>query len=274
MSVQAKPRTLYDLDKLRRRLSAAAITSLDELEFFAAIGSTNTYLMQQVGPAPGRFRVALAEMQTAGRGRAGNVWQSPADAGLYLSLAYSFRQAPAFLPAATLALGVAAVSALRAVGVADTMLKWPNDLILHDHKLGGILTEVHSQLGAGVTLVAGIGINLQLSGVAHFEIQRSKGLPATDLASHVALANPGQNLAACMIEQFYSGLTRFEQDGLLPTAAAWPACDWLKNREVRVESGTTRFGIACGINDRGELLLQTDSGLHAVQSGDVRVRPV
>ena len=151
-----------DAGEIRRFLGEAALARLEELEVFARIDSTNTYLLAQAAPAPGRFRVAMADEQTAGRGRQSRRWISPPGAGLYLSLAYTFVHVPRQLPALTLALGVGVIAALESYGDAAYQLKWPNDIIARDAKLGGILTEARSTAGDGVTVVAGVGLNVDL----------------------------------------------------------------------------------------------------------------
>lgn len=152
-----------DSDVIRRSLDEATARRLEILEVFSEIDSTNTYLMQQPGPFPGQVRVAVTDNQTAGRGRHGRTWQSPAGSGLCLSMAYSFASSPADFPALTLAIGLGAISALQSLGVGGVQLKWPNDLIVMNGKLGGILTEAQTQSAGAVTVVTGIGLNVDLS---------------------------------------------------------------------------------------------------------------
>jgi BirA family biotin operon repressor/biotin-[acetyl-CoA-carboxylase] ligase len=149
-------------DNIRLPISGAPGACLEILEVFSEIESTNSYLLDQPAPPPGRFRVAVADYQTAGRGRMDRTWHSPPSSGLCLSMAYTFRQVPAKLPGLTLALGIGAVEALRRLGISGIGLKWPNDIIAHDGKLGGILTEVRNSASDSVTVVAGIGLNVDL----------------------------------------------------------------------------------------------------------------
>jgi BirA family biotin operon repressor/biotin-[acetyl-CoA-carboxylase] ligase len=156
-----------DATSIRRSLSAEASAKLDELDLFGSIASTNTYLLSQPSPQPGRFRVAIADHQSSGRGRHFSRWVSPPGAGLCLSLAYTFDEPPEQLPSLTLAIGVGIISALQELGVTGLSLKWPNDIVAADGKLGGILTEVQSRNNDHVTVVTGIGLNIDLpSGAA------------------------------------------------------------------------------------------------------------
>jgi BirA family biotin operon repressor/biotin-[acetyl-CoA-carboxylase] ligase len=79
--------TNLDADVIRRNIDEATAAKLSEFEVFAEIGSTNSYLMQQAVPMPGKMRVAATDNQTAGRGRHGRSWQSPPGSGLCLSMA-------------------------------------------------------------------------------------------------------------------------------------------------------------------------------------------
>ena len=179
-----------DSDLICGALDAATVQRLDILEVFAEIASTNTYLMQQPGPAAGRLRVAATDNQTAGRGRHGRTWQSPAGSGLCLSLAYTFASNPANLPALTLAIGLGAIDALQRVGIGGVQLKWPNDLIMMNGKLGGILTEAQSQASGNLTVVTGIGLNIDLSEQPDLEVEAEWAHRITDLKSQLASAMP------------------------------------------------------------------------------------
>ena len=130
-----------DASAFRRPLSECTRAKLESLELFGEIASTNTYLMSQPAPTAGHCRVAIADHQTSGRGRHNRHWLSHPGDGLCLSLAYTFEKAPEHLPALTLALGVGVIGALQGLNVSGCRLKWPNDIVARDGKLGGILTE-------------------------------------------------------------------------------------------------------------------------------------
>src|SRR3546814_7105530 len=101
-------------------------------------------------------------MQTAGRGRRGRSWISPFGANLYLSIAWSWPAWPPELSALSLAIGVACAKVIENHGIADVRLKWPNDLLVDDRKLGGILIEHRGEAGGACRVVVGIGLNLQM----------------------------------------------------------------------------------------------------------------
>src|SRR5210317_2169135 len=136
-----------DADAIRRFANDPLRERLAAFDVFPEIGSTNTYLMQAAGPAPGMISIAATSNQTAGRGRQGKIWQSPPGSGIAISVAYTFAAQPANLPALTLMLGLGVVDALEELGATSVMIKWPNDLVALDGKLGGILAE--AQPGKG-----------------------------------------------------------------------------------------------------------------------------
>ncbi|MDH5500248.1 MAG: hypothetical protein OEY72_04005, partial [Gammaproteobacteria bacterium] len=118
-----------DAENLRRLLDPGTEPRLDQLECFPELDSTNRYLLDQAGPAAGRFRVAMTDHQTAGRGRRGKTWRTPPLSSICLSLAYTFRRQPRQLSSLSLAAGIAAVDVLRNLPMQGVALKWPNDLM-------------------------------------------------------------------------------------------------------------------------------------------------
>lgn len=259
-----------DPDAVRDALVDRASSRLAQLESFAAIESTNTYLMHQDGPEPGMLRVALTANQTAGRGRHGKTWQSPPGSGLALSTAYTFANQPGDLPALTLAVGLAAIDALEELGIGGVQLKWPNDLIAADAKLGGILIESQSRESGAVTVVTGIGVNLDLGPEFVLETGNGPARPATDIGSLVAQRPRIEAVAAGLVNRFHDAFVRFASAGFKDFAAAWADRDWLLGRDVVVETGQARIaGVGAGVADDGALLLNVGGVVQRVTSGTV-----
>ncbi len=259
-----------DPEAVRDALVDRVLSRLADLESFAAIESTNTYLMQQDGPEPGMLRVALTANQTAGRGRHGKTWQSPPGSGLALSAAYTFANQPGDLPALTLAVGLAAIDALEELGVGGVQLKWPNDLIARDAKLGGILTESQSRESGAVTVVTGIGVNLDLGPDFVLEAGNGPARPVTDIGSLVPRRPPIEAIAAALVNRFDDAFARFTTTGFNGFATAWIDRDWLLGRDVVVETGQACItGVGAGIAEDGALLLDVDGAVRRVTSGTV-----
>lgn len=260
-----------DSDVIRRTLDEATARRLGALEVFSEIDSTNTYLMRQPGPVPGQVRVAATDNQTAGRGRAGRTWQSPPGSGLCLSMAYSFASSPANLPALTLAIGLGAISALQSLGVRGVQLKWPNDLILMNGKLGGILSESQTQSAGAVTIVTGIGLNIDLSGQPDLVVEGEWARRIVDLKSQVEELPARSAIASSLIIALSNILVDYDSAGFAQFSRRWRSYDWLFGKAVTIETANKRIsGIGAGVDDDGALLVDTEgSGRQRVTSGTV-----
>lgn len=242
------------------------------LEVFAELGSTNSWLLKEAAPATGCFRVVIAENQTEGRGRLGRRWISPPLSGLCMSVSYTFAETPSHLPSVTLAVGAGVAAALRTIGVDDIALKWPNDLIAHDGKLGGILTEVRPEIGHGRTMVIGLGLNVDLPEAMRTAPQERWGSRIADLKGCVESLPSRSALAAGILQCVIATITRFERDGFAAFHAAWQDCDWLRGKAVSIQQADEDVqGVASGIDDDGALLVQTADGTRRIITGSVTV---
>lgn len=259
-----------DADAIRRHLGDAS-ARLDVIEVFSEIESTNSYLMKQPAPTKGCVHVVATDNQTAGRGRHGRSWKSPRGSGLCLSLAYSFASKPGNLPALTLAVGLGVVNALKEQGVDGVQLKWPNDLIAMDGKLGGILTEAQSQSREAVTVVTGIGLNVDLSGHPDLVVDADWARRIIDLKSHAGRVPDRNALAAGLIRGVSRLLVDYETIGFDQFKDQWQQHDWLKGRTLTIETPQRRItGVGVGIADDGALLIDTrTAGVHRITSGTV-----
>jgi len=155
--------SILNAGHIRESINSRSATHLESLEVFDEIDSTNSYLLEQAPPSAGHYRVALAEHQTAGRGRQGRSRQSPRESGIYLSISYTFAETPEQLSSLTLAVGIGVAQTLEQLGVRRVALKWPNDIVVGNGKVGGILTEVVAGSIHRTTVVVGIGLNVDFS---------------------------------------------------------------------------------------------------------------
>lgn len=253
---------------VRAELSGNANERVDALEWFKTLGSTNDYLSAAAAPGRSRLRVAIAEEQTRGRGRGANRWTSASGAGLWMSLAYTFSPVPSGLNTLTLALGICVAQRLAAVGAAGVMLKWPNDLMLNDGKLGGILVETRSA-GVDATAVCGIGINVRAPSADVLE-RDARAMAPVGLESVLDRLPSMETLAAEIIGAALDAFDGFEANGFAAFVPYWDALDWLRGRRVDVSS-PPMTGVASGIDADGRLNLRADGQLVPITSGTVRV---
>lgn len=268
--------TVLTEDGIRDALGESAREQLDELVLMETVPSTNTWMNEQQRPGIGRFKAVLAKQQTAGRGRHGKRWASPPGAGLYLSIGYTFQRTPANLACMTLATGIATLQALENAGAVKLGLKWPNDIFGNDEKLGGILVDAQTGAGGHISVICGIGINVDLS-----LIEPSGDRPSnpeysiTDLKSHCDALPARCATAGAIIERVMRAITIFESGGLEPFRADWKKYDWLKGKPVDVDMPGAEFdGIADGIDEHGALHVITPQGRRVVYTGTVRVKKV
>jgi len=261
------PLDLLDAQRIRAGLAADVVARLDALDVAWVIDSTNAELLRR--PTTPGVQVLLAETQTAGRGRRGRSWTSPLAAHLYLSLQRCFDGGVAALAGLSIAVGVAAAETLRALGFVAVGLKWPNDLVAGDRKLGGILIEFGGEDAGVVRAVIGIGINVRMPEAAATQIDQ----PWTDLHAFGAPLPSRNALAAGMIAPIMHALDQFAEAGLAPFLARWRALDALGGRAVDVIAGVRReSGIALGIDDRGALRVRHADGERDYHSAEVSVR--
>ena len=267
--VLRQPADLLDAASLRAALPAAVAAGVETLEVAWSLDSTNSELLRR---APSRrSAVLLAERQTAGRGRMGRAWASPLGAQVCLSVRRGFDGGLARLGGLSLVAGVAVAEALRALGVGQVGLKWPNDLVAGDRKLAGLLVEGGGEHGGPVHAVIGLGLNVRLPATAAAAIDQ----PWTDLARLLdATALPPRNaIAAAVLARLLPALDAFDREGLAPFLPRYAALDALCGRPVRVSSGDTAIeGQAAGLAADGGLRVATAAGERIFHAGEVSVR--
>ncbi len=262
-----EPLNLLDSALIAAELDVSERARIGDLIVLDQVDSTNAELRRRKAPGGDRALVCLAEFQTAGRGRQRRTWISPYAQGLCLSLRWRF-SAGAAAGGLSLALGVAVRRALTAQGLSDIQLKWPNDLLVGERKLGGILVEL-----LGTTpceLIAGNGLNWRLPPA----VGRAIDQPWTDLETLTENAPPDRNhLAAGVVGHALAALSEFAVAGLEPFVAEWRAADAFAGREIAVGKGAGRLvGTSLGIRSDGSLRLATPGGERRVIAGELELR--
>ncbi|TAN05178.1 MAG: biotin--[acetyl-CoA-carboxylase] ligase [Rhodanobacteraceae bacterium] len=252
-----------------RSLPAGVRRRVGLVENHWRVDSTSSECLRRAAKLPDAAFV-FADWQDAGRGRRGRRWVSPPATNLQFSCLKHFSGGYAALSGLSLAVGVAAAVALADCGAAGVGLKWPNDLVHADAKLGGILIELGGEFMGPCFAVIGIGINLRLSPNA----RRALGRSCTDLAGVCGTAAPTRNaLAAALVERLVDTLETFDAAGFAGFADAWAARDVLAGRAIRVEAARGAFdAVADGVDARGALRVRTADGLRCLDSAEVSVR--
>lgn len=264
-----RPLDLLDADAITQALPVEAAGVLACLEIAWSLRSTNSELLARPVPAQGTA-VLLAERQTDGRGRRGRVWSSPLASHVYLSFSRGFDGGLARLAGLSLAMGVAAAEALRAAGFAEVGLKWPNDLMVADRKLGGLLVEGGGEMAGPARAVIGIGVNVHMPAAFAADI----GQPWIDLDQLAGKAVARNAIAVALLAGMLPALELFEAQGLAPFLPRYAQLDVLAGRQVQVEEGGVLYhGTALGLAGDGALQLRVDGVVRSFHAGEVSVRP-
>lgn len=254
------------------RLSAALGARWPRVRVVDETGSTNADLLAD--RAASDRTLLAAEFQTAGRGRLDRGWTSPPRAGLIFSVGLR-PAAPlarwGWLPLLT---GVAVVNALVRAGLTTARLKWPNDVLVGDRKLAGILAQVHGDL-----VVIGCGLNVSTA-ADEFPETVAPALPPTSLALE-GLEVDRTALLIDVLTELDAQVARWDDvagdAAACGLAAAYEAvCSTLGRAVALTEhDGSQTQGKAVGIDGDGHLLIDTDGGRRTVAAGDVRhARPL
>ena len=204
--------------------------------------------------------VVAAHQQTAGRGRRGSTWASPAGAGLYFSFIARPRDARR-IPLMTLAAGVGVRDGVRSATGLNPDLKWPNDLLVDRKKLAGILAEGHALGSCDEAVVIGVGVNVQPAAYPPDVTAR-----ATSIEGELGRAIDRDVLLNEILDGLQHRLLTLSQnpgDILQAWRAASPSA-----MGARVE-WDGRHGVTAGIDESGALLVQTATGLERIIAGQI-----
>lgn len=237
------------------------------IDFQQHATSSNEVLLQRMAHAAPSGSVLAVEWQSAGRGRWGRTWHSHLGNALTFSVLWRFDSGLGSLSGLSLAVGVAMVRALRCCGIHGVQLKWPNDLLSVHGKLGGILLEARGDLHGSCAVVIGIGLNCSLPLALEQRIDQR----ATALDQLCADLPNRNHILAALLQQLLRVLDAFIQHGFAPLRAEWESYHVQQNQLVtlKLPDGSLCQGIARGVNDIGELCLETAAGMRAYHSGEV-----
>ncbi|PMS36481.1 BirA family biotin operon repressor/biotin-[acetyl-CoA-carboxylase] ligase [Trinickia symbiotica] len=288
----------WRIDPARVLSATRAVFPAERLEIVDETGSTNTDLMQRMrnlprdAAEPGMQAVRVAYRQTAGRGRQGRSWHAERGRALTFSLACVLPRPLAGLAGLSLAVGTMLVEALRALpalapgDAARIRLKWPNDILLDDDKLAGILVETAWSTPLATAAVIGVGINVrddvtlsaEQATAAEMEPQRAaltRPMTPAALSRVYPNANLTETLAAAL-DALLGTIDRFAAEGFAPFRPRWNAFHAYAGRDVAlIEQGVEVMrGTAIDVDESGQLLVATPQGVMPIATGDVSLRPV
>ncbi|TMP02702.1 biotin--[acetyl-CoA-carboxylase] synthetase [Pseudoalteromonas sp. S3178] len=244
--------------------------STANVEVHPIIDSTNSELMRRIQSKAEleSGKVVVAEMQQAGRGRRGRVWQSPFGANLYYSYFWRLDDGLQAAMGVSIAVGLAVYDAIKALYQIDVELKWPNDIYINKQKLAGVLVELDGQPQGPCQLVIGIGINLQMPESFSQHIDQAW----TDLNQHTQQLDKNE-LVASLTYYLEKRLLQYSQSGLQEMYEQWNALNAFAGEQVELNTGHRSWrGICEGIDPQGGIRIRQDGEVKSYYGGEVSLR--
>ncbi|MFC1709046.1 biotin--[acetyl-CoA-carboxylase] ligase [Candidatus Omnitrophota bacterium] len=208
--------------------------------------------------------VVCAEGQYKGRGRLSRFWSSPKNRGVYLSIILRPEISPSESPKLTLISAVGVCQAIRSITKLDCFIKWPNDLILNNKKLGGILTEMSAEMDRVKFIIIGIGINVNTP----HSLLISK---STSLREQLGERVSRIELTKQILRDIEKEYILFQKQGFGPIIKKWKELSTTLGHRVKVQFRKEHLeGQAIDIDTDGALLVKRDTGfVERVTAGDI-----
>jgi BirA family biotin operon repressor/biotin-[acetyl-CoA-carboxylase] ligase len=254
-----------------KEIQASLRHTSTEVMILEKTASTNDVLKTQT-KYNRKLIACLAETQTAGKGRMHRTWHSPFGSNIYLSLLVPFEQDISTLSGLSLVAALALCEALEKhveFGASPLKIKWPNDLIVDDKKLAGILVECEVESNGYCQVIFGIGLNVNMCDAGENNIDQAW----TSLVNITADTFDRNPIAVDIIDVLIDYLVRFSQHGFQHFIDAWNQRDYLSGQDIQIRSGGEDIEGTCyGINDYGHLKINTKDGAKAISSGDASLK--
>ena len=238
------------------------------VHFARETDSTNLWIKRLAKEGASEGTLALAEFQSAGRGRLGRSWEVPEGTSVMMSILLRPKFEPQYAPTLTLVMGMAVAKAVKKLGF-DVSIKWPNDVVVSHKKICGILTEMGVRDGKIDYAVIGVGINVNIR-----EFPEEMADKATSLYLESGREFDRSQLPGLVMEAFEEYYEKFAATcDLRGLKEEYESILANYNQPVRVLAKEPYEGVARGITDGGELLVEkTDGTIVAVSAGEVSVR--
>lgn len=277
----------YEIESVPRKgyrlIHSPDILTLEEIEeylntdfigrnilYYNSLSSTNTEA-KEVAKKVEEGTIVVAEEQTKGRGRLGRGWVSPKGKGIWMSLILKPKMSPLKVAKITL-IGAAAVNlALKDMGIRS-YIKWPNDIIIDNRKVSGILTEMNCELNMISHVIMGMGINI---GLDKRDLSNQLADKAISLREVVGGRVDRKKLLAYVLNRFEELYIPFIRDGdISRTIEISRQASNLTGKDVRIiGSHTEKIGRVLTIDDEGQLVVEYDDGnIEKIFSGEVSIR--
>ncbi|MDD2050820.1 bifunctional biotin--[acetyl-CoA-carboxylase] ligase/biotin operon repressor BirA [Pseudomonas putida] len=234
---------------------------------FDSIDSTNAQALRAITEGQAAPFLVLAERQTAGRGRRGRQWASPFAENLYYSLVLRIEGGMRQLEGLSLIVGLAVMRTLQSFGVAEAGLKWPNDVLVNNQKIAGILLELVGDPADVCHVVLGIGINVNMQATTEVDQQW------TSVRRETGAAIDRNLLVARLNHNLQLDLERHRQAGFAAFQHEWEQAHLWQGRAVSLIAGVNKIdGVVLGIDGQGALRLEVDGVEKSFSGGELSLR--
>lgn len=253
--------------EIRPHLRAARFGA--EIVYREDVDSTNRLASDLAREGAAEGTAVVAETQTAGRGRLGRTWTSPANVNLYLSVILRPDVAPAEVTSLSLVAAIAVAETVRETTGLRAGIKWPNDVLLGERKVAGILTEMDAEADRVRFLVLGIGVNLNAT-TRDFPPDLRRKASSLRIAARRRIDRA--SFAGVLLSELEHYYERFVAGGFPAVKAAYDGWHCLPGRRVRVDGGGDPRGVVQGVAPDGALLVETENGVVRVSAGEVSLR--
>ena len=275
--IQALPRRGYRLNARTDRLDADALHArgmqagleLGPIHYAPQLASTNTVARELALSGAPHGSLVVTDHQTAGRGRCGRPWVSPAGAGLTVSLLLRPALPMDSLPLIGLLAAVAAVEAVQTVTGAEARIKWPNDLLLKGRKIAGLLLEAASEPDALEYVIVGMGLNVNAT---REQLPARPLFPASSLRLETGRCWERAPLLIHWMLAFQQHWPELVSGNAHRLREAWSRYSATNAQRIRIQvtANTVVEGRDCGIDSDGALRVQDAQGkMHRMLSGDL-----
>jgi BirA family biotin operon repressor/biotin-[acetyl-CoA-carboxylase] ligase len=239
------------------------------VHYWEEVDSTNAALARLSQEGAGEGTVVIADAQTAGRGRIGKPWFSPPGVNLYLSVL--LKPSIPFSDARCLTLiGSLAIADVLALHSVKAQVKWPNDVLVQDKKIAGVLAEVQLHEGRVAQLILGVGVNLNIDRPSMNRVFGDAAAGATSVREATGRKVDRNVFAAQLLESLETRLFDFLAHGKGPVLTEWRRRSFLGRRVTVREDDMHVEGVALDLDDDGCLVVALDDGSTVrVREGEV-----
>ena len=261
--------SFFNIESIQRELGE--LNQFVNLELLNVTDSTNKYLNVSANVKP-HASVVIANIQTKGKGRRGRSWQASVGESLAMSILWKFDKGASGLSGLSLVVGVAIQRLMKKIGINNSFLKWPNDLLILEgdsyFKLAGVLIELQGDLESRCSAVIGVGLNYDLSS----DILKNIDQPATNIKKYLKSDIDLNQLSAMLIKEIMNALSEFENNGFLSVKEEWLSYNAFKEKTISFikSGGEIITGQIVDIENDGALKILQNNGIHeTLISGEV-----